>query len=354
LTAGGQCNFQGDRSSKKPMSDPEAKGRIPGYRSLVNRAVNRAIAVSPVILNFKETKARADAFFYECLAEPDTKSFLLHLLGYTTAIFDNAAEFRLLFVNAYPEIEASYVPDLQSFVDPLLNNVRLYARPRCDPSGLKVYLFWVWTRLAARIEHWKAEALHKIAGLESADAQSFERKVALHMERAEKKAYEQDPQAKIKADRSTVTGDRQPQHLALDPSASAVLAKTDCVAPHDSAIPDSESRAASKSEPVPPEQMTAFETADGQGAHSTGTMTKQMIVPRVKVGRRPKDQTRQIADLWEKMGCPGITAVVCDKIGKKFFKDELKERQPGSPEHKRVRERVRKAIERSCANAQHN
>jgi hypothetical protein len=148
------------------MSDPEAKGRIPGCRSLVNRA----IAVNPVILNFKETKARADAFFYECWAEPDTKSFLLHLLGYTTAIFDNAAEFRLLFVNAYPEIEASYVPDLQSFVDPLLNNVRLYAQPRCDPSGLKVYLFWVWTRLAARIEHWKAEALHEIGELESLDS----------------------------------------------------------------------------------------------------------------------------------------------------------------------------------------
>jgi hypothetical protein len=208
-------------------------------------------------------------------------------------------------VNAYPEIEASYIPDLQSLVDPLLNNVRFYARPRCYRSVLKMYLFWVWTRLAARIEHWKAEALHQIAEV-------------------------------------------------LDPSASAVLAKTDCVAPPDSAVPDSESRATSKSEPVPPEQVTAFETADGQGAHSTGTMTKQMIVPRVKVGRRPKLQTRQIADLWKKMGCPEIRAAVCDKIGKEFFQDELKGCQPGSPEHKRVRERVRKAIERSRANAQHN
>jgi hypothetical protein len=52
----------------------------------------------------------------------------------------------------------------------------------------------------------------------SADAQSFERKVALHMERAKKKAYKQASQATINADRSSVTGDRQPQHLSLDQS----------------------------------------------------------------------------------------------------------------------------------------
>jgi hypothetical protein len=260
------------------MSDPGAKGP-----SLVNR----------VLLNITDTQARTVVWSYECLAESDTESFLKYLLSYITGIFDNlAALFRVLLVDAHPDIEASYVPGLQSSVDWQLNIARTYAQQRLSGSELKAYLCKVETRLAARIQHWKAEALHQIAALESADAQSFG--------------------------------------------------------------PDSESRAAFKTEPVPPEQMKAFETTDGRGAHSTGTMTKQMIVPRVKVGRRPKDQTHQIADLWEKMGCPEITAVVCDKIGKEFFEDELKECQPGSPEHKRVRERVRKAIERSGANAQHN
>jgi hypothetical protein len=94
--------------------------------------------------------------------------------------------------------------------------------------------------------------------------------------------------------------------------------------------------------------------ASTHGAHPTRAVKKRIINPRVKVGRRQKDQTRQIADSWEKMGCPEITATVCDKIGKQFFAEELKESRPGSSGHKRVRERVRKAIERSGANPQHN
>jgi hypothetical protein len=143
----------------RPMSDPEAKGPILGCRSLVNRA----------ILNFKETKARTNAWFYEYLAEPEIESFLEHLLSYITATFDTAAQFRLLWVKAYPDIEASYVPDLQSYVDRLLNIARAYARPRRSRSG-KAHLFRVETRLAARIEHWKAEALHEIGELESLDS----------------------------------------------------------------------------------------------------------------------------------------------------------------------------------------
>jgi hypothetical protein len=146
------------------MSDPEAKGPIPGCRSLVNRAIDRAI------LNYKETNARTNAWFYGYLTEPDTESFLEHLLSYITAIIDNAARLPFPFVDAYPDIEASYVPYLQSFVDPLLSIAYAYVRPRLSRFGREEYLFRVKTRLAARIEHWKAEALHQIGELESVDS----------------------------------------------------------------------------------------------------------------------------------------------------------------------------------------
>jgi hypothetical protein len=158
------------------MSDPEAKGPIPGCRSLVNRAIDRAI------LNYKETNARTNAWFYGYLTEPDTESFLEHLLSYITAIIDNAARLPFPFVDAYPDIEASYVPYLQSFVDPLLSIAYAYVRPRLSRFGREEYLFRVKTRLAARIEHWKAEALHQIGELESVDSlpslQSEQPKVA--------------------------------------------------------------------------------------------------------------------------------------------------------------------------------
>jgi hypothetical protein len=63
-------------------------------------------------------------------------------------------------------------------------------------------------------------------------------------------------------------------------------------------------------------------------------------------GRPPKDQTREIHAEWVRIGKPKRTAAICDRIARSFFASELKGIHRGSPEHRRVRERVRKAIER--------
>lgn len=66
-----------------------------------------------------------------------------------------------------------------------------------------------------------------------------------------------------------------------------------------------------------------------------------------KRGRPPKNQTGAIHAKWAEMGKPKATARVCDKIAAGFFAEELKGIAPGTPKHKAVRERVRKAIQRS-------
>src|SRR5260370_13011528 len=73
-----------------------------------------------------------------------------------------------------------------------------------------------------------------------------------------------------------------------------------------------------------------------------------------KGGRPPEDRTGEIQAEWTKLDKPRITAADCDKIGKQFFAAELNGFQPGSKEHKRVRERVRRAIIRGNGRLQHN
>jgi hypothetical protein len=65
-----------------------------------------------------------------------------------------------------------------------------------------------------------------------------------------------------------------------------------------------------------------------------------------KGGRPPKDQTGAIQAKWAEMGNPKPTAVICDKLANDFFGDELKGINRGTPEHRKVRERVRQAIQR--------
>jgi hypothetical protein len=65
-----------------------------------------------------------------------------------------------------------------------------------------------------------------------------------------------------------------------------------------------------------------------------------------KGGRPLKDQTAAIQKKWAELGKPPITARVCDKIAESFFAAELNGVNRGTPEHRKVRERVRQAIQR--------
>jgi hypothetical protein len=61
-------------------------------------------------------------------------------------------------------------------------------------------------------------------------------------------------------------------------------------------------------------------------------------------GRPRKNQTHAIHAKWIKLDRPRITAGVCDKIAESFFTAELKGINRGTPEHRKVRGRVRQAI----------
>jgi hypothetical protein len=63
-------------------------------------------------------------------------------------------------------------------------------------------------------------------------------------------------------------------------------------------------------------------------------------------GRPPKNQTREIHAEWVRVGKPKRTAAVCDRIAQTFFTFELEGLLRGSPQHRKVRERVRQAIQR--------
>lgn len=65
-----------------------------------------------------------------------------------------------------------------------------------------------------------------------------------------------------------------------------------------------------------------------------------------KPGRPASTTTEDIHIEWVERGKPPITAKVCDSIASRFFRDELEGVAPGSPEHRKIRERVRQAIQR--------
>jgi hypothetical protein len=65
-----------------------------------------------------------------------------------------------------------------------------------------------------------------------------------------------------------------------------------------------------------------------------------------KAGRPSEDRTSKIHAKWVEMGRPTTRALICDKIAKDFFGNELRQAKPGSQKHRRVRERVRQAIQR--------
>jgi hypothetical protein len=64
-------------------------------------------------------------------------------------------------------------------------------------------------------------------------------------------------------------------------------------------------------------------------------------------GRPRAELTDRIKSEWERQGRPSVTAAICDKIAKELFGDELNGHEPGTPIHKRVRERVRGALQRN-------
>jgi hypothetical protein len=68
--------------------------------------------------------------------------------------------------------------------------------------------------------------------------------------------------------------------------------------------------------------------------------------PRGRPGRPPSATTKSIHAEWVKMGKPSMTAPVCDRIASEFFPDEVKGITRGSSQHRKVRERVRQALQR--------
>ena len=68
--------------------------------------------------------------------------------------------------------------------------------------------------------------------------------------------------------------------------------------------------------------------------------------PHGRPGRPPSATTKDIHAEWVKMNKPKITAGVCDRIAKVFFSRELHGMSPGSAQHRKVRERVRQALQR--------
>jgi hypothetical protein len=175
----------------------------------------------------------------------------------------------------------------------------------------------------------------------SADAVSFELEVAAQIELAKKTAYKKASKrtniAESKAGLNKQRGERQ------EPIQKAICGKRE-YSPKVNEI-----AARSKQELFEQELAKGLPTDLEKSIRLTSRQKA-----RGKIGRPTERQTRDIRTEWTKMGSPKATAAICDKIGKQFFAEELKESQPGSPGHKRVRERVRKAIERSGANPQHN
>ena len=96
------------------------------------------------------------------------------------------------------------------------------------------------------------------------------------------------------------------------------------------------------------------------GAYFTGVLAadrvrklepsaRPALTPQRKIGRPREDRNDKIRAAWRDQGSPPVTGEICDKLGKQFFADELRDKKPGSLQHKRVRERVRKTIERTPA-----
>jgi hypothetical protein len=71
-----------------------------------------------------------------------------------------------------------------------------------------------------------------------------------------------------------------------------------------------------------------------------------LVEPANRGGRPLKAQTRDIHAEWARLGKPRKTAAVCDRIAEVFFPAELKGVRRGSQPHRKVRERVRQAIQR--------
>jgi hypothetical protein len=74
--------------------------------------------------------------------------------------------------------------------------------------------------------------------------------------------------------------------------------------------------------------------------------TRGTARPPGKGGSPPSETTKDIHKAWAEMGKPKITATVCDKLADTFFADELKGILRASPKHRKVRERVRQALQR--------
>jgi hypothetical protein len=132
----------------------------------------------------------------------------------------NAAELEKPFPASIDEIRARAFEMFEKKADALLRTVS-------DPNTADAYCGVL--SVVSRAAFWDCRLGQppQYCPALSADAQSFERKVALHMERAKKKAYQQASQATINVDRSRMTGGSQLQHLSLDPS--VVLGKADCL-----------------------------------------------------------------------------------------------------------------------------
>jgi hypothetical protein len=81
-------------------------------------------------------------------------------------------------------------------------------------------------------------------------------------------------------------------------------------------------------------------------ARNSRILAKQRSLSGGKSGRPPKDQTGKIHAEWTRIGKPHRTAAVLDRIADAFFADELKGILRGSPQHRKVRERVRQALQR--------
>ena len=68
--------------------------------------------------------------------------------------------------------------------------------------------------------------------------------------------------------------------------------------------------------------------------------------PLGRAGRPLAETTDKIHAEWVRIGRPKITAPVCDRIARLFFSNELGTMPPGSHLHRKVRERVRRALQR--------
>jgi hypothetical protein len=93
-------------------------------------------------------------------------------------------------------------------------------------------------------------------------------------------------------------------------------------------------------------QMSINSDGSGTPADNMDGTSAPRMRRETKGGRPPKDQTRNIHAEWIKLDRPEITWTICDKIAKIFFAEELKGIEGRSPQRKKVRERVRQAIQR--------